>query len=348
MTDPDPARSPALPSASGGITRLACTRAAAAGIELTPLLKRAGLTIEQIDDPDVRLTVQSQIRFLDLAADALHDPLLGFHLARDFELREVGLLYYVLASSDMLDDALQRAARYSTTVNEGVSLRYREANDIRVVLEYVGVARHSDRHQIEFFMTTLVRCSRQLSGLHLLPHSVKLTHRREEDYAPLNAFFGCDVEFGADVDEVAFDRAAKDMRLIGADPYLNELLTRYCEEALAQRAGHGRTMRSDVENAIAPLLPHGKARVGEVARRLGMSQRTLARRLASEGLTFGGVFDQLRADLARRHIREPRLSISQIAWLLGYQEASAFSHAFKRWTGRTPREMRSQESGATP
>jgi len=103
---------------------------------------------------------------------------------------------------------------------------------------------------------------------------------------------------------------------------------------------------SDVENAIASLLPHGMARVDEVARKLGMSRRTLARRLASEGSSFSEVMNRLRLDLAQRHIADPSLSISQIAWLLGYHEVSAFTHAFKRWTGKTPREMRVSETPA--
>ena len=83
-------------------------------------------------------------------------------------------------------------------------------------------------------------------------------------------------------------------------------------------------------------------RVDEIARRLGMSTRTLARRVASEGLTFAGVLSELRADLAKRYLQEEALPISQIAWLLGYQEVSAFTHACRRWTGQTPRGVRSQ------
>ena len=82
--------------------------------------------------------------------------------------------------------------------------------------------------------------------------------------------------------------------------------------------------------------------VDVIASRLGLSQRTLARRLARDGLNFTEVMDELRADLAKRHLEDSRLSISQIAWLVGYQEVSAFTHAFKRWTGMTPRQMRSR------
>ena len=99
------------------------------------------------------------------------------------------------------------------------------------------------------------------------------------------------------------------------------------------------SFRAVVENAAVPLLPHGKAQAAEIAGRLGMSQRTFARRLSLEGVTFSEVLESLKSYLAQRYLADESLSISQIAWLLGYQEVSAFTHAFKRWTGRTPREV---------
>jgi AraC-like DNA-binding protein len=99
-------------------------------------------------------------------------------------------------------------------------------------------------------------------------------------------------------------------------------------------------VRSAVENAIVPLLPHGKVRASVIAARLGLSQRTLARRLALERVTFSEVLESLRDDLGRQYLSDPDLSISRIAWLLGYKEVSAFTHAFKRRTGKTPREAR--------
>ena len=159
----------------------------------------------------------------------------------------------------------------------------------------------------------------------------------------MNRFMGCDVAFGADADEIAFPGTIKQLPVGAADPYLNKLLVKYCEELHSNRDPGRGTLRASLENAIAPLLPHGTARADEAARRLGLSRRTLARRLASEGLTFEGVLSELKADLAKRYLREEALAISQIAWLVGYREVSAFTHAFKRWTGKTPAEVRAQE-----
>jgi AraC-like DNA-binding protein len=339
------ARNNRLPSSTGAMTRLACAHAKASGIAIEPLLKKAGLTLREIENPQARLKVRDQIEFLNLAAAALDDDLLGFHLAQLPDLREIGLLYYVLASSDVMIEAFQRAARYSSIVNDGISPTCIDGRDFGLSLRYVGVSRHRDRHQIEFWMTVLVRTCRQLSGLRLLPNRVQLAHRRERDCGEFDEFFGNAIEFGAACDEITFEARVGRLPIVSADPYLNKLLIAYCEDALVNRQGAAGSFRSSVENAVIPLLPHGKAQASEIARRLGASERTFARRLSSEGLTYSALLERLRCDLAQRYLADGDLSISQIAWMLGYREIGAFSRAFKRWTGRTPRDARSQQTG---
>lgn len=348
MHDPEATHRDALPTASGAITRLAYAHAKAAGAVLEPVLKKAHLTLQEIENPEARLRVRDQIRFLDLVAVALQDDFLGFHLAQPADLREMGWLYYVVASSEMMSDALKRGARYSSIVNEGISLKYIENGDAVMTIDYVGVSRHLDRHQMEFLMTTLVRLCRQLTGLRLVPSRVRFTHHRESTSPAFAEFFGNDVEFGAATDEVVFATAIKTMPVVSADPYLSKLLISYSDEAISRRPAGRSSFRSSVENTIVPLLPHGKGRAGEIAPRLGLSQRTFARRLSLEGHTFSEVLEKLRSDLAERYLTDESLSVSKIAWLLGYQEVSAFTHAFKRWTGKTPREARAQISPERP
>jgi AraC-like DNA-binding protein len=153
------------------------------------------------------------------------------------------------------------------------------------------------------------------------------------------------ITFGAGTDEIVFARGAARLPLKNADPYLNKVLIRQCEQAVAQRLRPVAQLQTRVENAIAPLLPHGRARVDEVAQSLGMSRRTLARHLAQDGLTFTDLLESVRREMARHYLKDPGLPISQIAWLLGYQEASAFTNSFRRWTGITPTEMRMQQQG---
>ena len=328
-----------LPTATGGISRLACAQALDAGIDVAPILARAGISPRQIDDTAAPISVRSQIDFLNAIADAVDDDLLGFHLARSCDFRSMGLYFYVLASSETLIDALNRLARYTAIANEGISQSCVDGDRVGVSYKYVGVSRHSDRHQIEFWMTALVRIARQLTDRQLVPEAVRFIHRRSKT-PELVEYFGDGIDFGAESDEVLFAGGVRDLPLVTADPYLNKLLISYCEEAIADRDGRRGAFRPTVENVVAPLLPHGKAQAGEVARRIGVSQRTLARRLSEEGTTFSDLLDDLRSNLAERYLADDHLAISQIAWLLGYREVASFSHAFKRWTGKTPRQMR--------
>ena len=113
--------------------------------------------------------------------------------------------------------------------------------------------------------------------------------------------------------------------------------------ALASRNRVRSSFRVRVENVIAPLLPHGRPKAALVARKLNLSPRTLARWLADESLSFASVLEEMRRELALRYLEDAKLSISQVAWLLGFQEAGAFTHAVRRWTGHTPSEMRRSE-----
>jgi AraC-like DNA-binding protein len=328
------------PDAAGTATRLAAERLRRAHIPLQPLLKRAGLSEFQIDTPDARIAVASQIAFLELAAAALGQPLLGFKVARDFDPRRAGLLFYVAASSATLGDALERVQRYSSIVNAGVVIDCATAGDLTISVRYAGVARHSDRQQMEFLVTIVIGICRTLTNNRLRPTAIRLAHRRPSDASEFERFVGCQIDFEEDTDEIVFDENARQLRVSGADPYLNEMLVRYCDEALLHRRRNASSLRIAVENAITPLLPHGRARIDIVARQLGVSRRTLARRLAADGVSFAEILDQLRSDLAARYLGADDLAIAQIAWLLGYRGVSAFTHACRRWTGTTPGQIR--------
>ena len=328
------------PDALGLATRLAAGRLRAAGILLKPLLEKANLSSNQIDKQDTRIGVTSQIKFLEIAAKALNDSLLGFNLAREGDLRQMGLLYYAAASSETLGDALDRAQRYSSIANESVVLKCFESDNFRISLSYIGVTRILDRQYMEFLTTTIVRVCRVLTNRRLMPMAVGFAHQRLDSSSELEKFFGCRIEFGAD-DEVIFQKKAAQLHVAGADPYLSEILLHNCDQALARRRrSDANSLRTTIENVVAPLLPHGSARLAVVSHKLGLSRRSLERRLSAEGLSFGEILNQLRSDLASHYLSQANLSVSQIAWLVGYRGIEAFSHAYKRWTGVSPKKMR--------
>ncbi|MHB2210760.1 AraC family transcriptional regulator [Methylobacterium sp. CM6257] len=318
------------------------------GVAIEPFLSRAGLTSHQIADPYARVGARSQAVLLNLLAEALRDDVLGFHLGLDLEVREIGLVYYVMASAPTLRDAFARAERYSALTNEAIVPTCLRAAEVGIRLSYVGLCRHDACHQAEFWMAGLIRLVRHIVNRNLCPIRLALVHPRRAAGDPIGAFAGCAIEYGALADEVAFAADAGDAPLASADSYLHDLLLNYCEEALARHTRPQEALRTRIENAVAPLLPHGRPRVGEIALRLGMSQRTLSRRLNDKGLTFERVLEEMRRDLALRYLQDAHIPISRIAWLLGFQEVGAFTHAFRRWTGQTPSAARSEKRFKLP
>jgi AraC-like DNA-binding protein len=328
-----------MPTAAGMATRLAVAEVKRRGIDPGPLLARAGLSAIALDHGG-RVDVRSQIEFLELASRAVGDEFLGLTLAAQFDLRELGMLYYVATSSPRVADALRRLERYVRVGNEALIVTVFKGSPCRIEHSYSGVARHLDRHQIEFFALALVRLIRQLVGQKISPLGASFVHHRSSDTRRARDLLGCEVDFGAIADELRFEPALLDRTLVDADPFLNRLMVEDCEQAMAPRPSNVSPFRTLVENSIAPLLPHAEASAKEVARSLGLSERTFARRLATEGLSFGAILDELRRDLAVRYLEEPGLQISQIAWLLGFHQPSALSHACHRWTGKSPLQYR--------
>ena len=332
----------ALRRCGGLLSRLAYERGRKEGADVEALLRQAHLTPREIKNKDIQLGVQNQIKFVDLIANATNDPLLGLRLADSFDLREIGLLYYVLASAETLLGSLLRVARYSDVANEGIDLEVNNGNLLRVRLHYSGIARHSDVHQIEFWMASVVRICRTVIGTNLKPIEVRIMHDRREQVPEMETLLGCIVKTGANVDEIIFSRKSGEYPVVTADPYLNQLCVRFCEETLTRLGRKTSPLKVKIENAIASLLPHGEMHFDAIAAQLGMSVRTLARRIASEGHSFSKILDGLRLALARRYLAESDMSISEIAWLLGYSEVSSFTHAFHRWTGTNPRAERAK------
>jgi len=334
----------AVRNCGGLITRLAYAKGKAAGIDIGRLLTRAGLTAKEINNEQAQLSVKRQIKFIHFVAEDIGATDFGFHLAQDFDLRKTSFLYYIAASADTLGDALKRLERYSSIANEGIVLKIKRTTSLRVSFYYNGVARHTDKHQIEFWITALIRICRQLTNKEIRPLRVRLVHRRSDPHDGLGKFFGVKVEEHSGADSIDLRPAAWNFPIVNADPYLHRCLVHFCEEALARRRRlRASSITIKVENAISELLPHGHAHLKNVAAKLGVSPRTLSRQLADEYSTFTKTRDNMRSALAHRYLAERDLRISQVAWLLGYKEVAAFTHAFRRWTGRTPRAARQRQ-----
>jgi AraC-like DNA-binding protein len=334
-------RIPRLPTATGFAARRAVVALRNHNIDPTPLLQRFGLTEQAVNEDEIRVSAAAQARFLESAAETLKDPALGFHLATEVNPRAVGLLFYVASAAKDLGEAIELFARYLRIVNEAVRVKLtRQNRDLAVELQLVGVPRLRAGHNAEFGVAVIVKSLREITGRTVHPTKITFVHIRSSGFREFERFCGCPVEFGGSSDQLVFSNQSLATPLITEDVHLLDTLRPICDEAAQQRETAPGTLRALVENEAQKLLPHGRAQRHNVAKKLAMSTRTLARRLASEGTTFEEVVDELRRSLALQYIKTPSISLSQIAWLLGYEGGTSFSHAFRRWTGVPPSAAR--------
>ena len=334
----------ALPTVTGIAARLTIAFLEKHKVDSAPMLRRAGLSEHDFDGRQHRISAASQGKLLEYAAEAMDDSAFGLHVAEDASPREAGLLFYVTSAATTIGEALALFARYSRIVNEAAHMKLVPAPE-RVVAEisFVGLSRHSVRQVTEFGIALTIKALREIAGRKIHPTHVTFIHGRDSDLQAFERFFGCPVEFGASRDQVVFSHETLALPLVTEDRHLLQTLQPICDQAARERHTAFGTLRPAVENEAQRLLPHGKANRHRVAQSLGLSAPTLTRRLAQEGTTYEQVVDQLRQSLALQYIKELSLSLSQIAWLLGYEGSTSFNHAFRRWTGRSPSAARKEK-----
>jgi AraC-like DNA-binding protein len=338
-----------LPTATGLAARRTIAALRKSNIDPTPLLRHVGLFEQDLKERQDRVSAAAQARLLELAADALHDRALGFHLATETNPRGAGLLFYVASAAKDLGEAIELFARYCRIVNEAIRVQLRRRpNDLVVELRLAGVPRFQAAQNTEFAVAVIMNGLREIAGPYIRPSKITLVHVRNSDFPEFERFCGCPIEFGGSSDQLVFSNESLAAPLLTEDEHLLNALRPICDEAAKLRETSPGSLRALVEIEVQKLLPNGPARRRDVAKKLAMSTRTLARKLASEGTTFEDVVDELRRSLALQYITMPSISLSQIAWLLGYEGPNSFNHAFRRWTGGPPSVARVERLLPTP
>ena len=329
-----------LPTTTGFPARRAVAALRKQNIDPASLLQRADLSEQDLNQEN-RISSVAQAKLLEFAAEALHDPSLGFHLATEVDPRELGLPFYVASAAKDLGEAIALLARYCRIINEAIRVQMtRWSSDLVIEVHVVGVPRFLAAQNAELAIAVILKSLRVITGRNVHPTKITLVHMRNSDLREFERFCGCPVEFGGSTDQLVFSNETLTVPLITEDMHLLDVLRPICDEAAKQRETPSASLRALVENEAQKLLPHGRAQRHVIAKKLAMSTRTLARRLASEGTTFEEVVDELRRSLALQYMKTSSVSLSQAAWLLGYEGATSFNHAFRRWTGRPPSAAR--------
>jgi AraC-like DNA-binding protein len=308
-----------------------------AGLPAAELLREVGLRRERLAEPHARVPFAAHVGLLENAARALKEPCFGFRLGSAVELTEAGLVPYLAHNSRDLREAVRNVCRYLAILTEGMVSELREeAGEARLLLSVIDPAGAASRQLAEFGATRLVRHLGALTGHRVRPIRVELVH--DTACPGLARHLGLPVAVHQPHNAVVFEASSLTVPVIDADARLLAILQHYSDDLLARRP-QGDLVTS-VEGCILENLHTGELGMTELARSLGMSARTLRRRLAEHGLTSAHLVDQLRQELAKRYLAEGTFPLGQITYLLGYGDLATFTRAFRRWTGTTPTTWR--------
>ena len=311
------------------------------GVDVARWRRSAGLDRLDLEDPELRLPGAVAREAWRLAAEAMADEAIAIHVVEARPADVADALDYAFRASASLREALGQVARYTRLHHDRIDLRLVPEGDGSRLTATVAETHVVNRYQAEFFCASLLRLARDTCDPVLVPVEVSFAHAAPASAAEHRRFFGCPVRFEQPVIGVLFADADLGRPMHGADPTLAALLGRQLDE-LVERLPLDESVSARARRVIEDDLASGNVSIDRVARQLAMSARTLARRLEAEGTSFRFLIDSVRKETAVRHLRNRRMDLMEVAFLLGYSESSAFARSFKRWTRRTPAEFRRQ------
>ncbi len=313
----------------------------AGGIDLGVVAKRLGIAPALLLDSDARLPVtQVLLPLWHLAEELLDDPLVGLHAVDNISRESFDLFSYVVAASSTMGEAAARAVRYFRLITEGGAYELdHDGQDAWWRYRPVNEATATCRQDSIFALAVIVAHVRLWLDSSFAPREVRFPYAALPRIAELETFFRAPVALGADRCAIRFDAGDLDRPFRSADPQLARFLERYAEDALASLPSLGQ-VSTQVRELLARGLRDGDTSLKVVAGKLAMSERNLQRQLKAENTTLKRIVEDLRRELATRYLKRPNLSVSEVAYMLGFSETAPFFRAFKKWTGKTPGDFR--------
>ncbi|MEJ8846103.1 AraC family transcriptional regulator [Variovorax rhizosphaerae] len=315
--------------------------ARAGGLDPVRMLAEAGLHQAVLQDADLMIPVERVGELLQASAAKSGNESFGLCMAESRLLSNLGAVGMLIRDQPTLRDSLDVLVRYQTLLNGSLSLMIEESAGVVVIREDVmaGNAKQFTRQRIELALGVMVRLMRQFLGEQWQPRRVCFEHPAPRDTSTHHRLFGPRVEFGYPFHCIVCTKSDLDARNPSADP----AMARYAQQLLDTSARlHGETMRKDVRRAILLLMPSGRCTIEQVADHLGLVSRTIQRRLDEQGETFSSMVNEIRKELAQRHVIESDRPLTEVAMLLGFSAPSALSRWYQTQYGCSAKQSRAQ------
>ncbi|EPJ82202.1 putative AraC family regulatory protein [Pseudomonas sp. CFII64] len=327
------------PSILASWTRALRKQLDASGLDSVALCRAAGLDPQLMDDPNARYPVSDTTRLWQLAVQASGDPAIGLRVSRFVSPTTFHALGYALVASGSLREVFERIVRYHPVVSDALELDLQRAGDRYRFRFRVPADSPAPAHEaLDAFAAIYVRTCRNRLGRTYAPLAVYLQRPEPADATPWHHVFRAPIFFAAEENLLEFDCADFDSHLDDGNPELaqhNETVLNRTLERL-QPLTWERRARAIIE----AQLPEGEPCAESIAQNLHVSLRSLQRHLADEGCRYDLLLNEVRQNLALQHLSDPRNSLSEVAYLLGFADTSSFSRAFRRWTGQSPGQYR--------
>jgi AraC-like DNA-binding protein len=312
--------------------------AAQVGLDPRALVRRVGLDPRLLTDPELKAPAGQVVELLELSAEVSGCETFGLRMAIGRKLSDYGPISLVMAHQPTLRGALEVMTRYQRMLNRALLLHLEDqGDDVVLRQEVLAGDRRRRRQAYELAVATLNVAFRFPAGRALSVKGAYFVHAPPADLAIHRQVFGPSLHFEADFSGLICAARVLDAPNTTADP----ALARHAEELVAGLPyAVEASFAVDVQAAIRGLLPLDGASISGVARRLGASERTLQRRLSEEGADFSNLLNEVRREHALRHLSNPRVSLTDVAGLLGYAHETSFARWFGVEFGVSPRAWR--------
>lgn len=291
-------------------------------------------------NPDGFIRVSTFARILEEAARVSSDACFGLHFGERYNPKNIGSLVYVVLNSPTIAAGIENTARFIKIHNEAARASLLVEKD-RAYLRFLPneLLIHTSRQHSEYAMAVALNTLRLMVGSEWAPQEVHFTHQLEVATPEHFRVFCAPIMFGCPANAFVVESDFLKREVPAADPRLYRILKRYLGRMLNEMPREDDLLAA-VRRMIGEAIRDAEPKLSLAAKKLGMSPRRLQRRLQEYGLDFKRLVDDTRQRLALQYIKEEKDTLTQIAFMLGYSDVSAFNRAFKRWTGTAPLEYR--------